>query len=945
MKLADQAKAIRRLIRSNPPLSEAALHAALSDATTDLEGNTALHHAAALGLLDKVPLGVLKTLFTAENLTKPNNSGVTVLDSLKLKQQRWVIPPEIIKPVLQQELVQLRGHQIAGRDNHQAWFNKPIDPADFNTREGLIWASTGSGKTTLAAACIQDLLNANKKVLWVVHDETLMDQAREAIEELTGEPCEYEKAGLHASGKARIVIASVQSLKSKRLEDFSKRFSPDAIFFDEAHRSVAASYIATRNIWPQAKIVNLTATPYRSDIKDRLNLGETLLYYPFEQAVKDGWCVEPKFVDRLMLDLTGVKTKFKDYEEKSLSAAMCSEENVAACLELLKNHIPGQRSLLFAASVTHGKIMTERLRDLGFAVEEVYGENTDRATRADYIGKLKTNKIQVLVNYNVFKEGTDIPELTQVLYLRPTKNDVLWLQSLYRACRVDKNNPDKTYFSVVDAVDRKKHRMGKVVAWPTEQDMSRVRLVKGRNVSVFEAFLDRFRLRSEMVQESSSGVKATTTFTSAKAVYGLLHPTRPIPNPDVTALEGMWETLNDDKTIAKALSLLGVGDINVLTKLMVQKGCVYMASLAPKNIDDLEDLVESNEADFGTKPAEALDPSYSLFGTPVNYITAIEDEYDKTEQLINHSILPVTYGEREVYWRIPLNGGDFNYLDYDENLPGLKSWMFVRDTKTGKVAAFYKDRKVGIDKSKGTQFSYIPKDAKWCSSSKVPDLASLPGYCVGPKSRDPKAVPSWMREGPSSGQVRSATEAVARFLKISETQAAVKVAKFNKSQASSVISANKNMGFLDTVKRDYPKVKDLMIEPLVSGKHVPGVVSESAVVFAGAPAPTVPTSTSAATSATIAAVERAEKPANAGGATKTITVGEALNGYKKAIENVARLQGVSHSRMTAAANKSFWTLKPVNKLTVANVETLLGNPGLMLDHLDDKPGSDLRMKF
>ena len=89
--------------------------------------------------------------------------------------------------------------------------------------------------------------------------------------------------------KSHIVLTNIQQLATntnKWLPKFPRDFF-DLIIVDEAHHSAAASWQRVFSRFPDAKVVNLTATPFRSD-RQELE-GELVFRYPFKSASIKGY--------------------------------------------------------------------------------------------------------------------------------------------------------------------------------------------------------------------------------------------------------------------------------------------------------------------------------------------------------------------------------------------------------------------------------------------------------------------------------------------------------------------------------------------------------------------------------------------------------------------------------------------------------------------------------
>jgi len=89
--------------------------------------------------------------------------------------------------------------------------------------------------------------------------------------------------------EADVVITNIHQLQgegNRWLEDLPTDFF-HLILFDEGHHNVAVSWDALRGKFPNAKIVNFSATPSRAD--GRLMAGKILYSYPIFRAIHEGY--------------------------------------------------------------------------------------------------------------------------------------------------------------------------------------------------------------------------------------------------------------------------------------------------------------------------------------------------------------------------------------------------------------------------------------------------------------------------------------------------------------------------------------------------------------------------------------------------------------------------------------------------------------------------------
>jgi superfamily II DNA or RNA helicase len=96
--------------------------------------------------------------------------------------------------------------------------------------------------------------------------------------------------------EADVVVTNIQQLQgdeNRWLETLPRDFF-DLILFDEAHHNVAESWEVLRQAFPDARIVNYSATPTRAD--GRLMAGRIVYAYPVAEAIRQGYIKSLKAV-------------------------------------------------------------------------------------------------------------------------------------------------------------------------------------------------------------------------------------------------------------------------------------------------------------------------------------------------------------------------------------------------------------------------------------------------------------------------------------------------------------------------------------------------------------------------------------------------------------------------------------------------------------------------
>ena len=193
-----------------------------------------------------------------------------------------------------------------------------------NTRTLLV-LPTGCGKTIVFAKITEDCVRLGDRVLILAHRGELLDQAADKIKKSTGLQCATEKAEQSCLGSwFRITVGSVQSLmRETRLQKFPEDYF-DTIIIDEAHHAVSDSYQRVLDHFHDAKVLGVTATPDRGDMRELGNVFDSLAYeYTLPMAIKEGYLSPIKAVTiPLTLDLSGVGIQSGDFKPGDLDSAL-----------------------------------------------------------------------------------------------------------------------------------------------------------------------------------------------------------------------------------------------------------------------------------------------------------------------------------------------------------------------------------------------------------------------------------------------------------------------------------------------------------------------------------------------------------------------------------------------------------------------------------------------
>ena len=192
-------------------------------------------------------------------------------------------------------------------------------------RRTLLVLPTGCGKTIVFSKLIEDCVRDGERVLVLAHRGELLDQAADKLAKTTGLGCAVEKAEESCIGSwFRVVVGSVQTLmREKRLGQFDPDFF-NTIVVDEAHHCISDSYQKVLTHFDCAKVLGVTATPDRGDMRNLGAYFDSLAYeYTLPRAIKDGYLVPIKALTiPLQMDLTGVSVQAGDFKANDIGTAL-----------------------------------------------------------------------------------------------------------------------------------------------------------------------------------------------------------------------------------------------------------------------------------------------------------------------------------------------------------------------------------------------------------------------------------------------------------------------------------------------------------------------------------------------------------------------------------------------------------------------------------------------
>lgn len=263
--------------------------------------------------------------------------------------------------------------------------------------------------------------------------------------------------------EADVVITNIQQLQggeeNRWLQTLPQDFF-DLILFDEGHHSVAESWTLLKARFPEAKIVNFSATPLRAD--GQVMGGRVIYSYPVAEAIQAGYVKRLKAIQLNPSTLRYVRREDGQEIEVNLEEVRQLGEQDAdfrrsivtsneTLITIVDTSIRALRRLREETGNSNLKIIASALNyQHCLQIVEAY---TSRGQRAGYVHsredskvnqrvlqKLENHELDVIVQVRKLGEGFDHPYLSVAAVFSIFNNLSPFIQFVGRIMRVIRQN-------------------------------------------------------------------------------------------------------------------------------------------------------------------------------------------------------------------------------------------------------------------------------------------------------------------------------------------------------------------------------------------------------------------------------------------------------------------------------------------------------------------------
>ena len=261
---------------------------------------------------------------------------------------------------------------------------------------------------------------------------------------------------------AHVVITNIQQLQgggNRWLQSLPNNYF-DLILFDEGHHSVAESWTTLKAKFPEARIVNFSATPLRAD--GEVMAGKIIYSYPIFRAIQEGYVKRLKAVVlnprtlRYVRREDSIEIEVSLDEVKRLGEAdadfrrsiVTSKETLATIVDASIGELDqlriatGEKRLKLIASALnyeHCRQIVEAYRSRGRRADYVHSRE-DSAANNRVMTQLENHELDVIVQVRKLGEGFDHPYLAVAAVFSVFSNLSPFVQFVGRIMRVIEQN-------------------------------------------------------------------------------------------------------------------------------------------------------------------------------------------------------------------------------------------------------------------------------------------------------------------------------------------------------------------------------------------------------------------------------------------------------------------------------------------------------------------------
>ena len=353
-----------------------------------------------------------------------------------------------------EQVVELENYRLKPNKMQVAFVKNVMEMRARHIDRALLLSSTGTGKSLASAFMLREM--GTRRALFIVHREQIAKQTLKSYKRVFGSSRTYGLlSGNSRALGAEFLFATMQMMSK---EDILSHYSPedfDVIILDECHHVGAESYQKIMRYFKPKFWLGMTASPDTNQY-DIYSIFDHHIAYEIrlQQALEEDLLCPFHYFGITDLEING--EVFDDNAGVKNFSNLISDARVDYVIDKANYYgFSGDRvkGLIFCSRKDEAKELSNKFNERGLRTEVLTGEDAQER-RESVIARLTNDEdgddqLDYIFTVDIFNEGVDIPEINQVIMLRPTQSPVVFIQQLGRGLR---KYEGKEYVVILDFI-------------------------------------------------------------------------------------------------------------------------------------------------------------------------------------------------------------------------------------------------------------------------------------------------------------------------------------------------------------------------------------------------------------------------------------------------------------------------------------------------------------
>ena len=243
-------------------------------------------------------------------------------------------------------------------DYQETNLEKTIDFFDHGGQSLLLQMPTGTGKSLVACEFIKRMKGQSRPVYFITHSKSLLWQFSDHLTEL--EIIHGIISPNSPTLQMRVQVISAQSL----IRGIESVAEPWGLIFEEAHHSTTGMFTTILKRWPKARLLGLTATPYRLS-GEPLSMYEHLVSSPSVRWFIDNYYLSDfDYYIPAEVNTAGLHHVGGDFNAKELSDRLHDDKlRVGSLVRHYERYAKGLPGIAFGTSIADSDNIAGRFAD------------------------------------------------------------------------------------------------------------------------------------------------------------------------------------------------------------------------------------------------------------------------------------------------------------------------------------------------------------------------------------------------------------------------------------------------------------------------------------------------------------------------------------------------------------------------------------------------------